>query len=109
MSTRVPILAGNWKMHMTAKEAADLAAAMDPTQMRIGAVMGAVEQAAKSAGKPADPKAIQNAAELARRLDHAGKVSARQFLARFQAQHRALNPHFYQVIFQRGLILDVNL
>jgi 2-oxoglutarate dehydrogenase E1 component len=38
---------------------ADLAAAMDPTQMRV-----VVEQAAKAAGKPADPKAIQNAAEL---------------------------------------------
>ncbi|MFU7529610.1 2-oxoglutarate dehydrogenase E1 component [Qipengyuania sp. ASV99] len=37
----------------------DLAAAMDPTQMAI-----VVEKAAAAAGKPADPKAIENAANL---------------------------------------------
>ncbi|MEM6475309.1 MAG: 2-oxoglutarate dehydrogenase E1 component [Pseudomonadota bacterium] len=38
---------------------ADLASAMDPTQMRI-----AVEKAAKKAGKPVDEKALQEASDL---------------------------------------------
>ncbi len=42
-----------------ADSGADLTAAMDPTEMRL-----AVKQAAKDAGKPLDPKAIEKAAKL---------------------------------------------
>ncbi|MDA9918319.1 2-oxoglutarate dehydrogenase E1 component [Erythrobacter sp.] len=41
---------------------ADLTAAMDPTQMSVSDVKGAVEKAAKNAGKALDPKAIEEAA-----------------------------------------------
>ncbi|MBA4164177.1 MAG: 2-oxoglutarate dehydrogenase E1 component [Erythrobacter sp.] len=41
-----------------ADSGADLTSALDPTQMRL-----AVEQAAKKAGKPTDPKAIEQAAD----------------------------------------------
>jgi 2-oxoglutarate dehydrogenase E1 component len=43
---------------------ADLAAAMDPTQMSFEELKGAVEQATRDAGKPVDPKAIESAANL---------------------------------------------
>ena len=42
---------------------ADLAAAMDPTQMRLAA-KDAVGKAAKASGKPSDPAAIEKAASL---------------------------------------------
>ncbi|WP_379921038.1 2-oxoglutarate dehydrogenase E1 component [Erythrobacter sp. R86502] len=42
-----------------ADSASDLVAAMDPTEMKL-----AVKQAAKDAGKPADPKSVEKAAAL---------------------------------------------
>jgi len=42
----------------------DLAAAMDPTQMRVSDMKGAVEKAAAKAGKSMDPQAIQRAASM---------------------------------------------
>ncbi|EDL50102.1 2-oxoglutarate dehydrogenase E1 component [Erythrobacter sp. SD-21] len=47
----------NWLQQVVDSEA-DLTAALDPTQMRL-----AVKQAAEKAGKPADPKAIEQAAD----------------------------------------------
>ena len=56
---------GNPRWLNTVSEAgADLTGAMDPTQMRLDDVKGAVEKAAKKAGKALDPKAIENAASL---------------------------------------------
>ncbi|AOL23201.1 2-oxoglutarate dehydrogenase E1 component [Erythrobacter litoralis] len=43
---------------------ADLAAAMDPTQMRVTDMKGAVEKAAAKSGKAMDPEAIQRAASM---------------------------------------------
>ena len=47
----------NWLQQVVDSEA-DLTAALDPTQMRL-----AVKQAAEKAGKPTDPKAIEQAAD----------------------------------------------
>ena len=54
-------------------------------------------------------KGLQHAAELPRAFDHAGKVRARDFLAGAKSQNSAFDAHPHKVVFQRRLILQVNL
>ncbi len=42
----------------------DLAAAMDPTQMTLDQLKGAIDKSAKAAGKPLDKDALQHAADI---------------------------------------------
>ncbi|MEL7318479.1 MAG: 2-oxoglutarate dehydrogenase E1 component [Pseudomonadota bacterium] len=56
---------GNAKWLDTVSESsADLAAAMDPTQMTLDQLKGKIDKAAKAAGKPLDKDALQHAADI---------------------------------------------
>ena len=56
---------GNAKWLDTVSESdADLAQAMDPTQMTLEQLKGKIDKAAKAAGKPLDKDALQHAADI---------------------------------------------